>query len=716
MPRRSAELMHIHKKSRAWAKNDTHAEKLERKRLQRLHSVKSALKQKKVTRQDNSKLRHINRRKARFGKLLKPIANENLEWNSNSGTSVFSENDGSNKSPAPPPNKRSKSTSALQPLKEGRSKRNSKERQNGTPNEPSTQNDSAPKARGSGAMAGSLNPGTFSSFLKTSKEDTMGKQAGEAVDASSTIRIRGEESKATMDVPMFISNDGAKFLAWGGKSEEGGTEGRHAGEEMLINHGAAPFAGAQNVAKAGKNPEAAATSSIGAPSTAGKASFGEAMAAINKSSGVSLKQLEEKWQTLGLPRVDPLARGMSRSTNSRGSMGSGESITPRGSLIPSRGSSTVASPDKQRREYYHRRERPDVKPLRQQTAGRVVGAAEMSRRLAPLPDPPRTSPVRRVSPQRLLKSTKGLKRSTAVAPLNKWRGGGCADPHKRDERKRMVDVQKQMRDRHREKARAWREKNLQKGGKNSVRYDKQGKIVRSVNASKGKRVSAVDELKIKQQRLRKKSGQAKTSKRASSPTIKDMNNELLEANKILAEISKPLSARTVNDEGIFPEPRETRTPETPARKHSAVAAAAETPKQVPKLDLSNVEPDLETSSDEDESEGGGFYSSGDDKRNNECTENQEANEDNDSEDDSRPNTSEIAKIVSNAQSLLVDIKNEQQATPPPPKNKTINFLNNLSLLSSYTKQALAAAETALFSPAEFHDVNQSSDDDDEPLA
>ena len=62
----------------------------------------------------------------------------------------------------------------------------------------------------------------------------MGKQAGEAVDASSTIRIRGEESKATMDVPMFISNDGAKFLAWGGKSEEGGTEGRHAGEEMLI--------------------------------------------------------------------------------------------------------------------------------------------------------------------------------------------------------------------------------------------------------------------------------------------------------------------------------------------------------------------------------------------------------------------------------------------------------------------------------------------------
>ena len=107
MPRRSAELMHIHKKSRAWAKNDTHAEKLERKRLQRLHSVKSALKQKKVTRQDNSKLRHINRRKARFGKLLKPIANENLEWNSNSGTSVFSENDGSNKSPAPPPNKRS---------------------------------------------------------------------------------------------------------------------------------------------------------------------------------------------------------------------------------------------------------------------------------------------------------------------------------------------------------------------------------------------------------------------------------------------------------------------------------------------------------------------------------------------------------------------------------------------------------------------------------
>ena len=40
------------------------------------------------------------------------------------------------------------------------------------------------------------------------------------------------------------------------------------------------------------------------------------------------------------------------------------------------------------------------------------------------------------------------------------------------------------------------------------------------------------------------------------------------------------------------------------------------------------------------------------------------------------------------------------------------------MMSSYTKQALVAAEQALFSPQEFHDVNQQTSDeesDDEPL-
>ena len=62
MPRLSTELLHIQNKSRAWEKTDTLAQKLEKKRLARLRSVKSALKQKKVTRQSAAKLRHINSR------------------------------------------------------------------------------------------------------------------------------------------------------------------------------------------------------------------------------------------------------------------------------------------------------------------------------------------------------------------------------------------------------------------------------------------------------------------------------------------------------------------------------------------------------------------------------------------------------------------------------------------------------------------------------
>ena len=43
MPRRSAELMHIHKKSRAWAKNDTHAEKLIQKATKEITKGKTSL-------------------------------------------------------------------------------------------------------------------------------------------------------------------------------------------------------------------------------------------------------------------------------------------------------------------------------------------------------------------------------------------------------------------------------------------------------------------------------------------------------------------------------------------------------------------------------------------------------------------------------------------------------------------------------------------------
>ena len=76
----------------------------------------------------------------------------------------------------------------------------------------------------------------------------------------------------------------------------------------------------------------------------------KAMKNINKRSGVSLKQLEAKWELLGLPpQVEPLSRGISRSTvGSRGSLPSRGSLASRGSL-PSRGS--VPSRDSTNRDY-----------------------------------------------------------------------------------------------------------------------------------------------------------------------------------------------------------------------------------------------------------------------------------------------------------------------------------------------------------------------------
>ena len=83
----SSELLHIKNKSRAWEKTDTLAQKLEKKRLARLRSVKSALKQKKVTRQSAAKLRHINNRKnlRRASKHAKFSNTENSENSADAG-------------------------------------------------------------------------------------------------------------------------------------------------------------------------------------------------------------------------------------------------------------------------------------------------------------------------------------------------------------------------------------------------------------------------------------------------------------------------------------------------------------------------------------------------------------------------------------------------------------------------------------------------------
>ena len=82
MPRLSTELLHIHNKSRAWEKTDTLAQKLEKKRLARLRSVKSALKQKKVTRQSAAKLRHINNRN---NSTRRSTNNQNINSNNEHG-------------------------------------------------------------------------------------------------------------------------------------------------------------------------------------------------------------------------------------------------------------------------------------------------------------------------------------------------------------------------------------------------------------------------------------------------------------------------------------------------------------------------------------------------------------------------------------------------------------------------------------------------------
>ena len=85
MPRLSTELLHIQNKSRAWEKTDTLAQKLEKKRLARLRSVKSALKQKKVTRQSAAKLRHINSR-TKYGHSSHHSHNKRSNINNNRPT------------------------------------------------------------------------------------------------------------------------------------------------------------------------------------------------------------------------------------------------------------------------------------------------------------------------------------------------------------------------------------------------------------------------------------------------------------------------------------------------------------------------------------------------------------------------------------------------------------------------------------------------------
>ena len=175
-------------------------------------------------------------------------------------------------------------------------------------------------------------------------------------------------------------------------------------------------------------------------------------------------------------------------------------------------------------------------------------------------------------------------------------------------------------------------------------------------------------------------------------------------------------------------------------KNGSQASADILGSRVPKLDLSTVEPEIDSTSEEDEDgdEDVEYLVHGTSSQNENLQK-------------ERLGTAEIEEVVSNAKRLIGDMsleaspgtpvgsagastthslanhptnkvitptRRQTQSDEAPHGNKTLKFLSSLSMMSSYTKQALVAAEQALFSPQEFHDVNQQTSDeesDDEPL-
>ena len=199
----------------------------------------------------------------------------------------------------------------------------------------------------------------------------------------------------------------------------------------------------------------------------------------------------------------------------------------------------------------------------------------------------------------------------------------------------------------------------------------------------------------------------------SNPETHDTTFELNEAKQILAEISKPVGSSTIGDHRGSKDIEQTKTKEEGdnqeildacVSEHDKSLAKAMSADTVPKLDLSNVEPDITSDEGEDDTDG-------EDGEDDGCfieTQDHTIRSDGIGQD---KNTEEINKAERSTISHSYK-KESKTATPKPMDNATLSFL------SEYSKRALQQAEKALFSPQDFSDVIQhstSEEEDDESL-
>ncbi len=722
----SSELLHIKNKSRAWEKTDTLAQKLEKKRLARLRSVKSALKQKKVTRQSAAKLRHINNRKnsRRAGKHAKFSHTENSENSADAGNVPDDESAERphQQSRERKKRERSKIRNQQKPLQANENRIDATTENHGTHGPPANESSSilenmtrafnamqAPKLVADNNVHHLLGLQQHEKPIEFGPTSSAGKPSGvvDKNDASVAIRIRGEASSTYQnDKPLYIAEDVGAILQWGdqGKPSKNVLSSDTGSASLIPNFQSTSSVQSNQSNEKGLPPTSPKKMSILSTSI----DLDKAMKNINKRSGVSLRQLEDRWEQLGLPpHVEPLTRGISRSTvGSRGSLPSRGSMQSRGSIDSD---CSVSS------NLFNGNESNNLP--RQSTASKIVSSQERSRRLEPLPKPPRTSPTRlhKIGVRR--NQTK-MRRNNSVPPLKdgkkiiknnmtrkagqKWRGGGCADPHKRDERARAHAIKKKMQQDSRARARAWREKHKQTC---TSEYD--------INGIKKKKVERIQFSSYKGPLKHSQKNAAKNA--TSNPETHDTAMELNEAKRILAEISKPVGSSTTSGHCVSEDIERTKTKEEGDNQEILDACVSEHDKSlanalsadtVPKLDLSNVEPDIDSTSDEGEDD-----TDGEDEGDQGCfieTQDHTVGSNGIVQD---KNTEDINKAERSSMSHSYE-KESTAATPKPMENATLSFL------SEYSKRALQQAEKALFSPQDFSDVIQhstSEEEDDESL-
>ena len=191
--------------------------------------------------------------------------------------------------------------------------------------------------------------------------------------------------------------------------------------------------------------------------------------------------------------------------------------------------------------------------------------------------------------------------------------------------------------------------------------------------------------------------------------------ELNEAKRILAEISKPVGSSNTIDHSCSEDIEQTKAKEEGdnqeildvcVSEHNKKLTNATSADAVPKLDLSNVEPDIDSTSDEDDTDG-------DEESDEGCLIEIQGHNSRSDGMVQNDNIEEINKTEHDTYSISHPLPKESKAaTPKPMENATLSFL------SEYSKRALQQAEKVLFSPQDFSDVIQhstSEEDDDESL-